>query len=733
MKNARRRVAALALSLSLAAGLCMNTYAYTYPKAYWPIHNAWETAVNAQDIQQTISLAQQTYDLLSKDPLCADICYNLEVKCKRAAWCCEIQGDLDGAITWLKRERTYAQWLTDNGVSYKDTLLNIEAQLNCLEAAQSTSIYILTDEEKAYPQSGAAASGTWYGSAVSGGNSPDCASLMYVTFGDEYSVEYWINYYRTQYPEFEKASTQGGVIELAWNFPTESTADSYTVLKSDAYIAESLAAMSRVNATILLRVGAEMNCWSDSDPAVFKQAFQKIAVMARQYSNIKLVFSPNYISSRDVTFEDYYPGDDYVDWIGVSSYHNSNYISQSATADYRYDAGEISNDAYYGTGLYGNDPLVTIRSLAAFADAHQKPMMISECGFSMTNPKTGNQQAEYAADQMRKFYSYVNMVYPQVKAVFYFDHNPGDKTQYALSDHAALQKVYQQAIRENGAYLSSSTDSGKTWVSLDAAGVQNGTIKLATYAIFPGKTNATVTYYVDGTEVSASSTAPYYFELDTSRLTPGTHTITATATAGQFHQTSQSYTLSVGNATGLPLYTASEWAIPNIKAAEEKGLITKRNRSDFKKTITRLEFAELAVNLIETVTGQTLPLSETVFDDTTDEIVRKAFYAGVTNGKGNNQFAPNDPITRQEICVMLHNVIRYVDQASGRTTLTNTSTQVDASRFQDTEQIAPWATSSVAALTNNGLMSGRENCIAPLDNTTTQEAITLLLSLSNQF
>ena len=733
MKRTLRRAAVLALSTALTVGMCINASAFTYPSAYWPVHSAWATAMEAKDPQQAISVAQQTYDLLTKEPMCADICYNLEPKCEIASWCCEMKGDLAGALTWLERQRTFAQWLHDNGNAqmYREVLLNIDARKTCLQAALDTSIYILTDTTKAYPGSGAAAAGTWYGSAVDGGNSTDCASLMYIPFGDSYGVEYWINYYRNTYPEFDTASTQGGIIELAWNFPTESTADSYNVLASDAYIAESLSAMSKMNATVLLRLGAEMNCWGDSDPTVYKQAFQKVAHAAHQYSNIKMVFSPNDVSNRNVTIEDYYPGDNYVDWIGVSTYHNTNY--QGTVSAYTFNPGEFSNDAYYGWGIYDNDPLLILRNLAQFANAHNKPMMISECGFSVVNPKTGAQQAAFATDQMRKFYSYVNMIYPQVKAVFYFDHNPNSGTQYTLSNNASLKSTYEQAIADNGGYLSGKGDSGKTWQSLSAANVQSGVVKLATYAIFPGQTNATVTYYVDGKAMSTSSQAPYYFELDTARLAPGTHTVTATATAGQFRQSTKAYTLNVADQGGLPLYTASDWAVDILNRAEENQLITQRNRSNFQKTITRLEFAELAVNLIEKATGKPLPLSETVFNDTSDEVARKAVYADVTAGKGDNRFAPNDPITRQEICVMLNKVIKYVDQTTGRTTLTNSSTQVDAARFNDTHKIAPWATSSVAALTNNGLMSGKGSGVAPLDNTTTQEAITLILSLYNKF
>lgn len=53
-----------------------------------------------------------------------DVCGNLETKCAKASWACEVTGDVAGAITWLERQLTMAQWLNANGYGYKDTLLD---------------------------------------------------------------------------------------------------------------------------------------------------------------------------------------------------------------------------------------------------------------------------------------------------------------------------------------------------------------------------------------------------------------------------------------------------------------------------------------------------------------------------------------------------------------------------------------------------------------------------------
>ena len=82
---------------------------------------------------------------------------------------------------------------------------------------------------------------------------------------------------------------------------------------------------------------------------------------------------------------------------------------------------------------------------------------------------------------------------------------------------------------------------------------------------------------------------------------------------------------------------------------------------------------------------------------------------------------------------MLNKVIEYVDQANDSTTLTDTSTQVDASRFNDVDQIAGWAKPAVAKLTNNGLMSGKGDGVAPVANTTVEEAIILIRALYDKF
>ena len=49
------------------------------------------------------------------------------------------------------------------------------------------------------------------------------------------------------------------------------------------------------------------------------------------------------------------------------------------------------------------------------------------------------------------------------------------------------------------------------------------------------------------------------------------------------------------------------------------------------------------------------------------------------------------------------------------------------------DQIADWAKPAVAKLTNNGLMSGKGDGVAPVANTTVEEAIILIRALYDKF
>lgn len=735
MKKILRRLAAGALTAALVMGLSLPASAFTYPNSYWPLHDAWSAAVSSQNIDETISIGTQTYNLLMQYGLNTDVCYNLEPKCDQVAWCYELKGDMSNAILWRQRQLQLAQWLNDNVASYQDTIINVNAQINHLQ--RQMEVYALVDDPADVPYTGAPGeptSGVYYGTVPTGTQVNDSAHLVYVNFMDGYSLPYWVDYYANTDSSLQDALNNDGVVELAWNF-TESNSGLETVLSSssDSYIQEGVDYLGSQNCTFLLRIGAEMNCWLDlPDPQRYIQAYQKIAKAARQYDNIALVFSPNDVSNRTVTYETYYPGDAYVDWIGCSSYKIN---PTGYGSSYTYSNKNYSNDAFYCTGIYGNDPLAVLQDLNELAEAHNKPLMISECGFGYYNRSTGADQTAFATQQLTKFYSYLPMVYPRLKAIFFFDVDRSDSNySYMLSGSSTLAAAYRQAV-SSSAYIQDGEKSAQGYTRLSTVDETMDTLKLYTYAIFPGSGSATCQYYVDGVLKYTATSEPFNYNLPVSSLTPGSHTIKVVATRAPFSKTVER-TIFVdtqgkvtgSDATGLDLSSADSWATGYILSAQDNDLLTARTSSGFRSSITRLQFAELSVNLVEQLTGTVLPTDGQSFTDTNDIVALKAVAAGITAGKDAGRFAPNDPITRQEICVMLRQVIRLV----GDDILTNPSTQLG--QYADAASVAGWAEESMAVLTNNGLMAGGDgNRLAPLSNTTVQESIVLILALYNKF
>jgi len=102
----------------------------------------------------------------------------------------------------------------------------------------------------------------------------------------------------------------------------------------------------------------------------------------------------------------------------------------------------------------------------------------------------------------------------------------------------------------------------------------------------------------------------------------------------------------------LALPLASEWARDGIVSAIEKDLVPKKLQVSYTNNITRAEFASLAVALYETAVGEEIT-GRMSFTDTDDINVEKAAYIGVVRGVGGDRFDPDAPLNRQQAATML--------------------------------------------------------------------------------
>ena len=150
----------------------------------------------------------------------------------------------------------------------------------------------------------------------------------------------------------------------------------------------------------------------------------------RGANNVAFVWSPNVPDVGGVDFQQYYPGDDYTDWIGVSFY----------------------------SGNAVDNLSVIYRAYAA-----KKPFFINEWA-------TSTQKNQYYANfpgegvWVRDVMAALQQKYPRVKAISWFEWNQPDGN-HLLERVPAQQQIYAQAI-QNPRYL----DDAGSVVSLPATG-----------------------------------------------------------------------------------------------------------------------------------------------------------------------------------------------------------------------------------------------------------------------
>lgn len=146
------------------------------------------------------------------------------------------------------------------------------------------------------------------------------------------------------------------------------------------------------------------------------------------------------------------------------------------------------------------------------------------------------------------------------------------------------------------------------------------------------------------------------------------------------------------------------------------------------RNVTRAEFAAMMLRALSLEIG-TYPVT---FQDVSptawyNQIVGTAYHYGLMKGDG-RRFRPNDPITREEMAVVLVNASRTLDMKILGMKMSHTAASVVAHpSFADSAQISAWAKDAVAQAQTQGWISGMgNNMFAPKNKTKRAEAAAVL-------
>ncbi len=144
--------------------------------------------------------------------------------------------------------------------------------------------------------------------------------------------------------------------------------------------------------------------------------------------------------------------------------------------------------------------------------------------------------------------------------------------------------------------------------------------------------------------------------------------------------------------------------------------------------LTRAQFIVLLMNAYQISTQNQSELDrQQNFADAGNtyytEYLSAAKSLGIANGIGNNMFAPEKEITRQEMFVMLYNALKVIDEAPAATLDT------ELSDFNDADQVADWASGSLSDLVKAGIITGNNSKLNPASSTTRAEIAQVLYNL----
>ena len=173
----------------------------------------------------------------------------------------------------------------------------------------------------------------------------------------------------------------------------------------------------------------------------------------------------------------------------------------------------------------------------------------------------------------------------------------------------------------------------------------------------------------------------------------------------------------------------NHWAKEYIKKAVEKGLFKGVSENEFAPdTATTRGMLITVLGRMDNVSAgqfKTDKFTDVKEDDYFAPFVAWGVSNGIVSGMSENEFAPNDNITREQLAVMLYNYAKFKGIELGG------DKEVS---FADGEAVSDWAKEAVDALSKAGVMSGRDNGnFDPKANATRAEAATMLVNFVDSY
>lgn len=408
------KITAFLIALILVLCNVTSTYSKDFPSEFWQYNDLYAKAVEQKDNYKIIEYSSKLIEIIKNEPQTDQINEIMGSRLDQMGLAYERLGDYANAGVCYEQYIPYAQlkgW--DDGVKI--------AKAKVLQYTRNIDVYI-SHEEKSEK--------VLFGTNFDGETRKDLPNetmiLVYIEFGDDNFT--WLEH------TLKEAQSTGKTVEVALNLPGEGNQVA-SVLNNEVYIISLLKKIeSYNNVKTFLRFGAEMNVWTRV--AAFDEfiaSFRFVSKLAQQYTtNTAMVWSVNQVSSWSIDMNDYYPGDEYVDYVGISAYSQKYFLGRNDWSEF-----DSFNEIVFLAGKSA-DPVKALTEVV-MRYGNRKPIIIAEGGSSHFVRTINEDTTNWAVMHLKKLYHYVPMVYPQIKMIAYFDKSmPNEVNEYSLSNNKLM-------------------------------------------------------------------------------------------------------------------------------------------------------------------------------------------------------------------------------------------------------------------------------------------------------
>lgn len=313
--------------------------------------------------------------------------------------------------------------------------------------------------------------------------------LIYMNYGDN------IETFRTH---FQEAKNNDCSIELA--LEPNSGLD---MVQDDETLRTFARKLNEFDAPVFLRFANEMNdtgnAWHLEGPEKYKEKFKIVAnVIHEEAPKVAMVWAPNNFPFTKIDM--YYPGDEYVDWVGLSIYA----VNQPEVdpMDQGIDRRNYSSEFEHVYKTYSD----------------RKPIMLSEGAASYIDVRDNRDITNEAMIKLRQFYTTIPRKYPRVKALFYWSKIDTNLGYFDLTKNQGILNVYKDVIQDPYYISHMSETSPIYYENIGNVELNNGVEKISSFMKNYEPNINKVQYFIDGNQIGEATKRPFEITYDFSKL-----------------------------------------------------------------------------------------------------------------------------------------------------------------------------------------------------------------------